>query len=150
MKEKFFQKSLIEDLLDEQNKHPQKYLPPKTLKKIAKKHKRPIPQVYSVASFYPRLSLKPRAKYIIRVCENLACHMEGAEKVIEAIKEFLNIDFGETTKDGLFYLEKSSCLGLCSLAPVILINDDIHGNLTPEKVKEILKNYIEKEKSSKN
>jgi len=142
-KEKFFQNSLIEELLEEQNKNPKNYLPPEAIKKIAKRHGKSIPEVYSVASFYPRLSLKPRAKYVIRVCKNLPCHMEEVDKVVEAIKKYLNIDFGKTSPDGLFYLEESSCLGLCSLAPVILINDDIHGKLTPEKVKEILKRYKE-------
>ncbi|WP_457567349.1 NADH-quinone oxidoreductase subunit NuoE family protein [Desulfurobacterium sp.] len=138
--EKFF---LIEELLKIQEENPFHYIPEEKILELARKTGRSPADILSVISFYPRLSDKPRGKYLIRVCENLPCHMEGAVEVIDAIKRFLGIDFGESTPDGKFYLERTSCLGLCAAAPVILINNVPYGNLTPEKVVEVLKQYME-------
>ncbi|WP_022847515.1 MULTISPECIES: NADH-quinone oxidoreductase subunit NuoE family protein [unclassified Desulfurobacterium] len=138
--EKFF---LIEELLKIQEENELHYIPEEKILELAKKTGRSPADIHSVISFYPRLSDKPRGKYLIRVCENLPCHIEGAQEVIDAIKNFLDIDFGQSTPDGKFYLERTSCLGLCAAAPVILINNVPYGNLTPEKVVEVLKEYME-------
>ncbi len=136
---------LIEELLKIQEKSKLHYIEPEEIPKIAKIFRKSPAEIYGIISFYPRLSTNPRGKYLIRVCENLPCHIEGAEEVVEAIKEYLGIDFGEATPDGKFYLEKTSCLGLCAIAPVILINNKPYGHLTPAKVKEVFRGYMEGE-----
>ncbi len=100
----------------------------------------PESKVYEVLTFYTMFSTKPRGKYIVRVCVNLPCHVTGGREIVKTLKELLQIDFGQTTQDGLFTLETTSCLGLCGVAPVIMINDQYFGDLTPRKVKEIIEN----------
>ncbi len=100
-------------------------------------------EVTGVATFYTMFSIKRRGKYIIRVCESPPCHMMGSESIIEYIKKKLNIKEGETTEDGMFTLETCSCLGVCAVAPAMMVNDDVYGNLTPEKIDEILTSYKE-------
>jgi NADH-quinone oxidoreductase subunit E len=84
-------------------------------------------------------------KYLIMVCKGTACYVNGAERIIEAISEELGIGDNQTTEDGLFSLSLVSCLGCCSLAPVMMINEDTYGSLTPDKVKQILRDIREKE-----
>ncbi|MBC7331886.1 MAG: NADH-quinone oxidoreductase subunit NuoE [Synergistetes bacterium] len=98
-------------------------------------------EVYGTATFYTMFSVKPRGKHIIRVCASPACHLLGGGNVLEALKEELGIDAGETTKDGLFTLEISSCLGVCGVAPAMMIDEVAYGNLTPAKIKEIINEY---------
>ncbi len=100
-------------------------------------------EVTGVATFYTMFSIKRRGKYIIRVCESPPCHMMGAQSIIDYIKKKLNIKEGETTEDGMFTLETCSCLGVCAVAPAMMVNDDVYGNLTPEKIDEILTSYKE-------
>ncbi len=100
-----------------------------------------INRVYELATFYSMYSTKPRGKYLIRYCESLPCHVVGGREVKEALEETLGVKTGETTKDGLFTLEASSCLGLCGVGPVIMINGETYGNLTPARVKEIVEEY---------
>jgi len=115
------------------------YIPDEVAKIVSEELKIPLSKVYEVLTFYTMFSTKPRGKYIIRVCTSLPCHVVNGREIIQAIKEELKIDFGQTTNDGLFTLEESSCLGLCGVSPVIMINQDYFGDLTPEKVKEILR-----------
>lgn len=98
-------------------------------------------EVYGTATFYTMFSVKPRGKHIIRVCASPACHLLGGESVLEALKRELGIDVGETTKDGLFTLEISSCLGVCGVAPAIMIDEVAYGNLTPAKIRDIINEY---------
>lgn len=98
-------------------------------------------EVYGTATFYTMFSVKPRGKHIIRVCASPACHLLGGESVLEALKRELGIDIGETTKDGLFTLEISSCLGVCGVAPAIMIDEVAYGNLTPAKIRDIINEY---------
>ncbi len=98
----------------------------------------PLSRVYGVATFYSMFSVRPRGKYIIRICESAPCHIVGAREVIEAFEQALGIRMGETTQDGRFTLEYTSCLGVCGVAPAVMINDRVYGNLTPAKVEEIL------------
>lgn len=92
----------------------------------------------STLSFYTMFSLEPRGRHIIRLCESPPCHVMGGESVMDAIKDKLGIDVGETTDDGCFTLETTSCLGTCAVAPVMMIDETVYGNLTREKVAEIL------------
>jgi NADH:ubiquinone oxidoreductase subunit E len=97
-----------------------------------------------VASFYHFFRLQPRGRFIINVCLGTACYVKGAERVAQKVMDELGISWGETSKDGVFTLEGSRCLGTCGLAPVIMINDEIHGTVTPEQVSGILEKYMEK------
>ncbi len=103
----------------------------------------PAAKVSGVATFYHYFRLRPAGRYIIRVCLGTACYVKGADRIVERLKEELGIDFGETSKDGLFSLEPSRCLGTCGLAPVIMIGDNVHGPLTPDQVPVLLAKYIE-------
>ena len=106
----------------------------------------PLTQIYGVATFYAQFRFKPVGKNLLRVCHGTACHVSGAKELTEEIEEQLGVANGETTKDGLFTLETVSCLGCCSLAPVIMINETTHGNLTPAGVKKVLRKYRDGEK----
>ena len=102
-------------------------------------------KVLGVATFYSQFRFTAVGKYLIMVCKGTACYVNGAERIIDAISEELGIGNNETTEDGLFSLSIVSCLGCCSLAPVMMINEDTYGSLTPEKVKSILRSIREKE-----
>ena len=95
-------------------------------------------EVLNVASFYTMFNKKPVGKYLIQVCSTISCALNGSQEILEHIKKRLDIDVGETTRDGKFTLVKVECLGSCGTAPVIQINDDYHENLTIEKVDGIL------------
>ncbi len=97
--------------------------------------------VYSAASFYEMFSLKPTGAHIIRFCESAPCHVEGGRQVIQAIEQELGLLPGETSEDGKWSLFMTSCIGVCSVGPVFLVDDDVYGNVTPEKVREILARY---------
>jgi NADH-quinone oxidoreductase subunit E len=117
------------------------FVPPEAAEEVAKLLNIPVSRVYEVLSFYSMFSIKPRGKYVIRVCKSLPCHVTGGREVMEALKNKLGIEIGETTTDGMFTLETTSCLGLCGVAPVIMINDQSFGNLTPEKIDEIIERF---------
>ncbi|NOY60849.1 MAG: NADH-quinone oxidoreductase subunit NuoE [Calditrichaeota bacterium] len=117
------------------------YLSDNVLTRVAKKTKIPLSDIYGVATFYSLFTTKEKGKYIIRCCNNAPCHVNGSKEVLDKTKEYLGIDFGETTKDKIFTLEFTSCLGICAVAPVMMVNDDVYGNLTPEKAVAILKDY---------
>ncbi|AVX21362.1 NADH-quinone oxidoreductase subunit E [Carboxydocella sporoproducens DSM 16521] len=117
------------------------YLPPEVLRRISEALNIPFAKVYGVVTFYAQFHLKPRGRNIIRVCLGTACHVRGGAKIFETIQNELNIKDGETTEDLRFTLESVACIGACGLAPVIMVNDDTHGRLTPDRVKEILAQY---------
>ena len=117
------------------------YLSKEVLEYIAKKLEVPTSQIYGVVTFYSQFHLNPRGKNIIRVCQGTACHVRGAKMILEKLEDVLEIKAGQTTKDLKYTLETVACIGACGLAPVIMINDDTHGRLTPDSVEKILKNY---------
>ncbi len=135
------EENLLYILHDIQDSSENNSLDKKDMEEIAVCLNVPLARVYGVASFYSMFSVSPRGKYIIRLCQSPPCFVKGAVNVYEEIKKHLNISENETTKDGLFTLEFSSCLGVCGLAPAMMINDDVYGNLTEERVVEILNNY---------
>ena len=102
-------------------------------------------KILGVATFYSQFRFKAVGKYLILLCKGTACFVNGADRIAEAITEELGIGDNETTEDGLFSLSLVSCLGCCSLAPVMMINEDTYGSLTPDKVKEILRELRAKE-----
>lgn len=132
---------LIGVLTEYQKTKNRNHLTNEDLKVIAKEMKLPESRVYSVATFYSLLSTKPRGKYVIQLCRDVPCYVEGAFDIREELESALQISVGETTKDGLFSLEYASCLGHCELAPVIRINQKIYGNLNSKKLAEIIAEY---------
>jgi NADH-quinone oxidoreductase E subunit len=119
------------------------YLSKEVLECIADKMNIPISQVYGVVTFYSQFHLNPRGKHIIRVCQGTACHVRGAKAVLAALEKELNVSAGGTTKDLKFTLETVACIGACGLAPVLMIDDNTHGRLTPESIPEILAKYAQ-------
>lgn len=112
---------------------------------IAREMEIPQTEVYSFVSFYAMLSVKPRGKYIIRMCKSAPCHVKGAKEIVNALEELLHIRMGETTEDNRFTLEYCPCLGICEMSPAIMINEKTYGNLTPDSVRAIVKMYIREE-----
>lgn len=111
------------------------------LTRVAKMTSIPLSEIYGVATFYSLFTTEAKGKYIVRCCNNAPCHVKGSKEVLDKIQEYLGLEMNETTLDGLFTLEFTSCLGLCAVAPVMMINDEVYGNLTPEKAVSILKDY---------
>ncbi|HBT38915.1 MAG: NADH-quinone oxidoreductase, E subunit [Thermotoga sp. 50_1627] len=134
------ERDMLINALHQIQNHFGNYIPVEAAKVVAEELEVPESKVYEVLTFYTMFSTKPRGKYIIRVCVNLPCHVTGGRQIVETLKKTLGIDFDQTTKDGLFTLERTSCLGLCGVAPVIMVNDEYYGDLTPKKVKEIIEN----------
>lgn len=121
------------------------YLPKDVMYHIAQNVGVTPAEVMGVATFYSQFRLAPIGKYLIMSCQGTACHVNGSERVAAAISEYLGIANGETTEDGLFTLEEVACLGCCSLAPVIMINGEAYGNLTPDSAVEVIKNIQKQE-----
>ena len=117
------------------------YVPPEIIEEVSKRLDLPASRLYEIVTFYTLYSMKKEAKHVIRVCASLPCHVAGGKKVMETLLEELGIDFGETTKDGIFKLEKVGCLGRCDSSPNMMIDTTLYRNLTPEKVKAILAVY---------
>ena len=117
------------------------YLPIEVQQIISDETTIPMSKIYGVVTFYSFYSLQPKGKYRISVCLGTACYVKGSGQVYEQIQSLLAIGGGECTPDGKFSLEACRCVGACGLAPVMMINDDVHGRLTPGNVEEILAKY---------
>ena len=117
------------------------YLPEDLMEAVAKESGIPASRLFGVATFYSQFRFTPQGKHLIRLCRGTACHVAGAERLSSFISDELGIREGETTEDGLFSLEPVACLGCCSLAPVMMIDEEIYGKLSSKKTKEILKGY---------
>lgn len=136
-------KSLIDVLHEIQEASAENYIGEGLARRVAETFKTTPSKVYGVITFYTMFSSKPRGKHIIRVCRSLSCHLADGEKIVEKIKEELGIDFGETTEDKEFTLEESSCLGMCSVAPSMMIDDVPFGNLKADDIPLILRRVRE-------
>ena len=121
------------------------YLPTDVMYHIASRTGSTPAKVLGVATFYTQFRFTPVGKYLILLCDGTACHVNGSARIAEAISEHLSIQSGETSADGLFSLNIVACLGCCSLSPVMMINEDTYGSLTPAKAVEILKEIQAKE-----
>jgi len=131
--------ALIPVLQEAQNAYG--YLSKEVIQYAADKMNIPVSQIYGVVTFYSQFHLNPRGKNIIRVCQGTACHVRGAKAILQTIEDSLKITAGKTTQDLKFTLETVACIGACGLAPVMMINDDTHGRLTPEAIPGILAKY---------
>ena len=117
------------------------YLPIEVQTIIADQMNVPLEKIYGIATFYAQFALAPKGEYRISVCLGTACYVKGSQKIIDKISEELKIQPGDTTDDGLFTLNATRCLGACGLAPVMMINDDVYGRLTPDQIEGILSKY---------
>jgi len=117
------------------------YLPSEALSEISKLLETPTSKLLSVATFYQMLSTKQRGRHVIQFCESAPCHVVGGREVWEALKQSLGLEPDETSEDGKWSLITTSCLGVCGIGPVIMIDDDIYGNVKPGDVPDILSRY---------
>jgi NADH:ubiquinone oxidoreductase subunit E len=117
------------------------YLPEEAVRQLAKGLRIPVIKVFSVATFYTMFSTRPRGENIIRVCESPPCHLLNSVSIVKILEDELGIKVGQTTPDRNFTLELTSCLGICAVAPAMMINDEAYGNLTRDKIPAILNRY---------
>lgn len=117
------------------------YIPKSALTYASEKLSIPFSRIYEVATFYSTFSLKPRGRNIISICTGTACHVRGAERVKEEIEASLDIEDGGTTEDKRYTLESVRCIGCCSLGPVVKINEDMHGRIATDEIKNVLNQY---------
>lgn len=121
------------------------YLPTDVIYHIAARTGQTPARVLGVATFYTQFRFQPVGKYLIMLCDGTACHVNGSARIAAAVQEYLHVENGGTTADGLFSFSIVACLGCCSLSPVMMINEDTYGSLTPAKVLDILKEIKAKE-----
>jgi len=125
------------------------YLAPAHLDAVAQLLRVPAAKVAGVASFYHYFHLTPRGRWAINLCLGTACYVKGADRIAQRLRDELGITFGETSSDGMFTLEAARCLGTCGLAPVMMVGDDLHAQVTPDKVPVILEQYLQKAREEK-
>jgi NADH-quinone oxidoreductase subunit E len=133
-------KSLLVDILHDIQAE-SGYLPKEALEETSHGLGVPLSRVYSVATFFKAFSLKPRGRHLINVCLGTACHVRGAGKVLEQMEQELGIKTGENTPDLKFTLETVNCVGACALGPMVIIGEDYHPEMTPDKVSSVLQSY---------
>ena len=130
---------LIQVMLEIQKEN--HWLPKETLERVAKKLEVPLNRVMHIASFYKAFSLVPKGRNEVHVCMGTACHVRGAQRVLESLEDLTGIKPGESDADLKYSLETVNCLGCCALGPVVEINGKTHGKITPAETEEVLKNY---------
>lgn len=117
------------------------WLSDEAITEVARELGLPSSKVYGVATFYSLFNTEPKGEHIIRVCESAPCYIKGAQNVVDILQDELGISVGETTEDKKFTLEAVSCLGVCGVAPAMMIDDTVYGNLTRERIVEIIEEY---------
>ena len=137
--QKYSQDSLIEVLHRGQEMFG--YLREDVLRYVADRLAVPLARVYGVATFYHLFHLNPRGKYEIMVCQGTACYVRGADRIIQALENQLDIKMGETTNDGLFTLCSARCIGACGIAPAVKVGNDVHGKVEAKRVRRMLRKY---------
>lgn len=131
--------SLIQIMLDIQSEN--HWLPKESLDRVSQRLEVPISQIQHIATFYKAFSLVPKGRHRVNICMGTACHVRGAGRVLEKIEEYTGIKPGETDLDLKFSLETVNCLGCCALGPVMEIDENTHGKISPAKTEEVLKSY---------
>ena len=121
------------------------YVPPVAIERIAENMGVPASEIYGMVTFYSQFRLQPIGKNLIKVCHGTACHLSGAERIAEALAQEVGAKEGETSQDGEFTVERVACLGCCSLAPCIMVNNETHGRLAPESISKIVSQIQEVE-----
>ena len=130
---------IMQDISDIYN-----YVPPEVIPVLVEKLGVKESLIYSVATFYKTISLEPRGKYIVSVCTGTACHVRGAEKIMDALEDRLEVGKGQTSDDGVFTLEAVRCIGCCASGPVITVNQETHGGLDRSNVLKVIDDYSQK------
>ena len=118
------------------------YVPTHAQKALSEYLKIPMAEIYGVVTFYSRFTTKPKGKYNIAVCLGTACYVKGSQKIMDRLKERLKIEPGETTKDGMFSIEETRCVGACGLAPVFTVNGEVYGKATVQKLDQVLDSLV--------
>lgn len=136
--------NLIHILLEYQQSKDQNYISEEEVIRIARELSIPESRIYTIITFYSLFSLTPRGKYIIQVCNDAPCHVNGAADIVEMLEDSLKIEMGQTTPDGVFTLEYTSCIGCCDKAPAIRIGTEIFGNLTEAEISRIITRFRRK------
>ncbi|HIZ93535.1 MULTISPECIES: complex I 24 kDa subunit family protein [unclassified Flavonifractor] len=138
--EQRFSLAMLQDM-----QHKFNYIPREGMEALAAYLGCPLSSLYAMATFYKALSLKPKGRHIIKLCDGTACHIRGSTTLLDGVRRLLGIDAGETSEDGLFSLELVNCLGSCALAPVMVVDGTYYGRVTLEKLPKILDQYREVE-----
>ncbi len=136
--EKRFSLAIMQDMQRKFN-----YIPREAMEAISEYLSIPLSKIYGMATFYKALSLNPKGKYVIKVCDGTACHIRSSMVIISELEKLLEIKVGEITPDGLFSIETVNCLGACALAPVMVINGEYYGKLTAQDIAGIIESYKE-------
>ncbi len=131
--------AILQDLVEKKG-----YLTEKIVRDLAHDMDISANEIYSVATFYSFIKTKPTGKYVIRVCQTISCDMAGKEEIIKALEKELSIKCGETTKDMLFTLETTNCIGMCDQGPAMLVNDEVYTKMDSKKVVELVREYKSK------
>lgn len=139
--------SCLIDMLQDVQEH-FGYLPDAEMQKVARHVDIPVSRVYGVATFYNQFRFQPLGKYVVKVCRGTACHVKGSLDILTTLENELGIKAGQTTKDLLFTIETVACIGACSIAPVIAVNETFHGGLTTKTLQKVLKTYQRQGKES--
>jgi NADH:ubiquinone oxidoreductase subunit E len=138
--------SLLQIMLDINEKY--HYLPAEGIDRVSERLKLPVSQVYSVATFFKVFSLTPQGKNMLHVCTGTACHVKGASRILDRVKQATNLSPGQTTEDMLLTIETVNCVGACASAPVVLVNGTTSAEMTPNKVGELVKKLLNNTKES--
>ena len=117
------------------------FIPKEAMEQISLRLHLPQSQLYSVATFYHMFFIKQTGRHVIKFCESAPCHVVGGREVLDTLKNELELDPGETSSDGKWTLTTTSCLGVCGVGPVIMVDEDMYGNLTPNQIPDILAKY---------
>lgn len=131
--------SLIQILLDIQSEN--HWLPKEAIERVSEKLNVPLSQIQHITTFYKSFSLVPRGRHEVHVCTGTACHVRGAQRVLDTVQEQIGIKPGETDVDLKFTLETVNCLGCCALGPLMVVDGEYHGNIVPAQLEDVLKNY---------
>ena len=137
-REQRYSLAIMQDMQREYN-----YIPREGMEALALYLSCPLSSLYSMATFYKALSLKPKGRHIIKVCDGTACHIRGSTPLRDGVRRILGIEEGETTADGLFSLELVNCLGSCAMAPVLVVDETYYGKMTMERLPAVLNSYRE-------
>ena len=116
----------------------EQYLPREALERVSAKLEIPLGQLYGLATFYRAFTLTPRGKHQVTCCMGTACHVRGGQRIVDHLRRVLGVELGETTDDGLFSFEAVNCVGACAVAPIVLVDDDYHGEMTPQRATELI------------
>jgi NADH-quinone oxidoreductase subunit E len=124
------------------------YIPQLAILRISEDTGVPASDIYGIVTFYAQFRLQPQGKHSIKICHGTACHLNGAERIADSVCTCVGAKEGETSSDGNFTVEKVACLGCCSLAPTIMIDNDTFGRLTPDNVRKLIKEFQESESTT--